>query len=118
MSETDKLFDDIPSEDDDLFDSAEDSVEDDEVESSEADNWEVNEETPTVAPDLLQEEKPEGPKYRRPRANIYTMLLVLSLIFTGITIAICYFECTPYEYGDPPYKEGSTIKVMPVAPGP
>ena len=55
--------------------------------------------------------KPEAPKFRRPRVDLYTVLLILSLGFIIMAAAIHYFETTPYEYGTPPYKEGSPLTV-------
>lgn len=54
---------------------------------------------------------PEAPKFRRPRMDLYTVLLILSLGFIIVAAAIHYFETTPYEYGTPPYKEGSPLTV-------
>ncbi|MDO4575026.1 MAG: hypothetical protein Q4D98_07415 [Planctomycetia bacterium] len=48
-------------------------------------------------------------QYRRPRMDLYTVLLLLALVFISAAAAIHYFECSPYEYGTPPYKEGSPI---------
>ena len=53
--------------------------------------------------------QPEAPKFRRPRVDLYTVLLILSLGFIIVAAVIHYFETTPYEYGTPPYKEGSQI---------
>lgn len=50
---------------------------------------------------------PEKPRFRRPRLDLYTVLLVLSLIFIVIATMIHHYECTPYEYGKIPYKASS-----------
>lgn len=57
-----------------------------------------------------EEDSPTGPgmpKFRRPRLDLYTVLLVLTLIFIVIATVINHYECTPYEYGEVPYKSSS-----------
>ena len=51
----------------------------------------------------------ELPKFRRPKVDLYSVLLILSLVFIIVATAIHYFETTAYEYGTPSYKEGSPI---------
>lgn len=50
---------------------------------------------------------PGVPKFRRPRLDLYTVLLLLSLVFIIIATVIHHYECTPYEYGEVPYKASS-----------
>ena len=57
----------------------------------------------------------ELPKFRRPKVDLYSVLLILSLVFIIVATAIHYFETTAYEYGAPPYKESSSPLPRPVA---
>ncbi len=57
---------------------------------------------------------PQKPRFRRPRLDLYTVLLVLSLLFIIIATIIHHYECTPYEYGNPPYKTSSQPLPPPV----
>ena len=53
--------------------------------------------------------KKQAGQYRKPKMDLYTVLLLLSLMFISVATAIHYFECSPYEYGTPSFKEGSPI---------
>ncbi|MDO4585212.1 MAG: hypothetical protein Q4D62_14045 [Planctomycetia bacterium] len=61
------------------------------------------------APIAAATPRKQGTQYRKPKMDLYTVLLLLSLIFISVATAIHYFECSPYEYGTPPFKEGSPI---------
>ena len=58
-----------------------------------------------------EEDKPV--MYRPPRMDLYTVLLVLSLLFVSLAAAIHYLECPPTEYGTVPFKKGPVMS----APG-
>ncbi len=58
-----------------------------------------------------EEEKPI--MYRPPRMDLYTVLLVLSLLFVSLAAALHYLECPPTEYGMVPFKKGPVVS----APG-
>lgn len=61
-----------------------------------------------------EEEEEEKPiMYRPPRMDLYTVLLVLSLLFVSLAAAIHYLECPPTEYGMVPFKKGPVVS----APG-
>ncbi|MDO4551578.1 MAG: hypothetical protein Q4C96_10060 [Planctomycetia bacterium] len=62
-----------------------------------------------------EELAPNMPKFRRPRLDIYTFLLILSLSFIIIATVLHYFECPLQEYGDPPYVPGSSFPPPPSA---
>lgn len=53
------------------------------------------------------EPTPKEIVYRKPRFDLYAMLLFISWFALLGAIAILWFECDPSEYGDPPYKESS-----------
>ncbi|MBE6424619.1 MAG: hypothetical protein IJD43_02615 [Thermoguttaceae bacterium] len=65
---------------------------------------------------MTEEEEAEEEKpvmYRPPRMDLYTVLLVLSLLFISLAAAIHYLECPPTEYGAVPFKKGPVVS----APG-
>ena len=70
------------------------------------------EETPEFSQEGEKDEEPEKDKpieYRPPRMDLYTMLLVLSLIFVSLAAVIHWLEVPPSQYGTTPWKEGSPL---------
>lgn len=63
------------------------------------------EEVAENAEDSVEKEKPI--MYRPPRMDLYTVLLVLSLLFVLLATAIHYLECPSSEYGTVPFKKSS-----------
>ena len=55
-------------------------------------------------------------EYRPPRMDLYTMLLVLSLIFIILATVLHWLEVPPTEYGNPPFKKNSPIMTAPKNP--
>lgn len=73
-------------------------------------------ETDSAENAMMEEEETEEEKpimYRPPRLDLYTVLLVLSLLFVSLAAAIHYLECPPTEYGTVPFKKGPVVS----APG-
>ncbi len=62
---------------------------------------------PVDADSKAENEEAQEIKYKKPRFDVYAMLLFLSWCALLTGIALFWFECDPTEYGDPPYKEGS-----------
>lgn len=66
--------------------------------------------------DFEESEKDKPIEYRPPRMDLYTMLLVLSLIFVIMAAVIHWLEVPPTEYGNPPFKKGSPVMTAPKTP--
>jgi len=64
--------------------------------------------------EIPEKEKPI--EYRPPRMDLYTMLLVLSLIFVSLAAAIHWLEVPPSEYGTSPWKKNSPLVTAPKVP--
>ena len=97
--------------------------------AGDAENAEPAEFTEETAPDFSGEgeetdegveiEEPEKDKpieYRPPRMDLYTMLLVLSLIFIILATVLHWLEVPPTEYGNPPFKKSSPVMTAPRNP--
>ncbi|MDO4628068.1 MAG: hypothetical protein Q4C70_02675 [Planctomycetia bacterium] len=80
-------------------------------ESSEAEFLPGTEATTDAEP---EEDKPI--MYRPPRMDLYTVLLVLSLVFVSLAAAIHFLECPPTEYGTVPFKKSSPVVSAPMNP--
>ena len=61
-------------------------------------------------------EKDKPIEYRPPRMDLYTMLLVLSLIFVILATVLHWLEVPPTEYGNPPFKKNSPVMTAPNNP--
>ena len=61
-------------------------------------------------------EKDKPIEYRPPRMDLYTMLLVLSLIFVILATVLHWLEVPPSEYGNPSWKKNSPIITAPKNP--
>lgn len=55
----------------------------------------------------------EGPLFRKPRADLYTALLVIALLAMILACVFAYLEVK--DYGTPPYQGGPSVYYM--APG-
>ncbi|MBQ9455383.1 MAG: hypothetical protein Q4A17_11635 [Thermoguttaceae bacterium] len=91
---------------------------------------EFTDETEEASPEFSQEgedgeeageeeeesEKDKPIEYRPPRMDLYTMLLVLSLIFVSLAAAIHWLEVPATEYGNPPFKKNSPVMTAPNNP--
>ena len=62
----------------------------------------------------------EQPAYRKPRADLYTALLIISLVAIIVGCIFLYLETDPAEYpGKPPYKNLPPVSMTTIAlPGP
>lgn len=61
-------------------------------------------------------EKDKPIEYRPPRMDLYTMLLVLSLIFISLAAVIHWLDVPASEYGNPQWKKGSPVMTAPKNP--
>ncbi len=66
--------------------------------------------------DFEESEKDKPIEYRPPRMDLYTMLLVLSLIFIILATVLHWLEVPPTEYGNPPFKKSSPVMTSPRNP--
>jgi len=57
----------------------------------------------------------KGGPYRKPRADLYTMLLLISLAAIIIAIVCLYLETA--EYGSPPWKDVPSVRLQGGNPG-
>lgn len=79
---------------------------------------EASDEAPAVAPEE-EESEPEEEKpimYRPPHMDLYTVLLVLALIFVSLAATIHFLECPATEYGKMPFKKNSPLVTAPANP--
>lgn len=74
------------------------------------------EETEEAGEEFEENEKDKPIEYRPPRMDLYTMLLVLSLIFIILAAVIHWLEVPPTEYGTPPFKKNSPVMTAPKTP--
>ena len=61
-------------------------------------------------------EKDKPIEYRPPRMDLYTMLLVLSLLFVILATVIHWLEVPASEYGNSPWKKNSPLVTAPKNP--
>ncbi len=54
--------------------------------------------------------------YRPPHMDLYTVLLVLALIFVSLAATLHYLEVPASEYGNVPFKKGSPRVTAPANP--
>lgn len=53
----------------------------------------------------------DGPVFRKPRADLYTVLLVIALLAMIVACVFAYVEVK--DYGDSPYKGGPSVYALP-----
>jgi hypothetical protein len=57
---------------------------------------------------------PSEPVYRKPRADLYTVLLIVALLALIAGCLCLYYEAAPSEYGDKPYSGAPTVSASAV----
>jgi hypothetical protein len=60
---------------------------------------------------------PSEPVYRKPRADLYTVLLLVALLAMIAGCLCLYYEAAPGEYGDKPYAGAPSVSASAVWTG-
>jgi len=59
----------------------------------------------------------QGPLFRKPRADVYTALLVIALLALILGSVVLYFEANPKEYGENPWSGAPSVSIEPIGGG-